>query len=229
MYLNKNTTSYSRIKKPKRSNSIVVGDVTYSEVIINSWSEAELNTINIFKFVEDSIPNRRYYTYDNVVDEDTVVIERIPIDKDVEAVQKLMNIDLAIRATEKEESGIIVGGLEIATDAKSQARLTAGVTFFGRNPQETRRFKHKNGFADATEASMNAIQDELALHIETVTNAEEVIYNEFMAFTTIAECVAYEHFAYDYTITQEDVDNDETGTLVLGEVVTRYKNKVKDW
>jgi len=47
------------------------------------------------------------------------------------------------------------------------------------------------------------------------------------AFTTVDECILYERTPYDYVVTADDIviDND----LVVGDVVTRYKNNVIDW
>jgi len=175
-----------------------------------------------------SRPNRRYYTAveNKALVNDIYEVTYIAEDLLVADVQAKMIKDLAIRATEKEESGITVIGMEIATDAKSQAKLTAGVTFFGRNPNQTRRFKHKNGFADATETSMIEIQDALATHIEKVTQNEESIYIAIKALGSIEECILYERTPYDYPLTGDD---ELAGLGTEGDVIERYKNNVKEW
>ena len=48
-------------------------------------------------------------------------------------------------------------------------------------------------------------------------------------FTTVAECIAYENEAYDYTITAEDVANDIDGSLVEGTIVSRIRNNLREW
>lgn len=192
MWLNKNTTPYTRIKKPKRSNSIILADgIKYSEAIISKWSEVELEAINIFKFIEDSIPNRRYYTYIEDVDEDAVVIGRTPIDRDVDAVKASMFSDI----------NDIVKAKQYPLDVFYMRNLK------GRKP----------------------VPQDVQNQANDIYATQDVKEAEIEALTTLAECIDYEHFAYDYTITQEDVDNDIDGTLVLDEVVQRYKNKVKDW
>lgn len=52
---------------------------------------------------------------------------------------------------------------------------------------------------------------------------------EIKAFTTLGQCIDYEATAYDYTVTEEDVSNDIDGNLTVGQVLTKYKNNVKEW
>jgi len=190
MWLNKNTTPYTRIKKPKRSNSIVLADGTkYSEAIINGWSKADLNAINIFKFVEDGIPNRRYYTYNNVVDEDAVTITRTPVNRNVDDVKADMFSDI----------NDVVKTKQYPLDVFYMRNLK------GRKP----------------------VPQDVQSQADDIYSKQDIKEAEIEALTTLAECIDYEYFAYDYTITQEDIDNGYEGQV--DDIVVRHKNKVKDW
>lgn len=89
MWLNKNDNTV--IKKPI---DITIDGVQHSKIIFSKWSEAELNAIGIYKATVDEIPNRRYYTYDEVVDFVNNRIVRTPVEKPLADIQALFLSDI---------------------------------------------------------------------------------------------------------------------------------------
>lgn len=225
MWLNKNDGSI--IAKPK---AVIVEGVQYPSVIFGKFNESELNALNIFTITEDSIPNRRYYTYVETLDETTAHISRVPIAKPLIDVQALMINDLE----------------EVANSKFNQA--TAGYT--AGEMSSWRELEDDANRHQTTPLTSGMLYDEAMLSGITVDDlASKVLYKagvfkqvkayisgtrkskdtEIKALADVDACIAYENFAYDYTITAEDVANDIDGTLIEGTVVVRYMNRVKDW
>lgn len=158
-------------------------------------SEAELNTIGYYKVHKVPMErNGRYYNYAPVEEliNNVYTISYTQTDKPLQEVIDYKLSILADKATEIEEQGITVAGLEIATDVKSQSKLTTAITFFGRKPDEVRKFKTKNGFADADKATVELIQDALDVHLVAVTANEELHYNAIKLLASVAEVEEYD-------------------------------------
>ena len=100
------------------------------------------------------------------------------------------------KATEVEEQGITVGGNNIATDLRAQLKLTSGVTFFSRNPTLSKRVKLKsNGFINTDKATVEAMQDALSAHLDSVAANHEIHYNAINAINALLtkeEVIAYD-------------------------------------
>jgi hypothetical protein len=162
---------------------------------IDKISEAELNSFGYYKVDKVRIEKKvNYYTYSKSAEliDNVYTISYIPTTKALQdAIDYKLSL-LADKATEVEEQGITVSGLEIATDVKSQSKLTTAITFFGRKPNEVRKFKTKNGFASADKATVEAIQDALDIHLVAVTANEELHYNAINLLESVAEIEAYD-------------------------------------
>lgn len=230
MWLNKNTTPYSKIKKPKRSNSIILASgKKFSEIAILSMSEAELEAINIFRFTEDSIPSRRYYTYIEDIDEDAVVIGRTPVDRDIADVQVLMIKDLDLTANGKFNSatdGYTSAEMSSWSDLERDAiahqtkPLTKGMLFDEAN------FAGITVDELATKVLVNATA--LKQYKSFVSGTRKKKTSEIEALTTVDECILYEATPYTYTYTEEDAA-DEMNDVIVGDTTVRYRNNVKEW
>lgn len=225
MWLNKSDNSV--IAKPK---AITVGGIDYPSAVFSKYSEAELNAINIFTITEDPIPNRRYYTYNEVLDTATVHISRTLVERPLADVQAVMLKDLEDVANSKFDA--TTAGYT-AGEMSSWAELEADAIAHQTTPLTSGML-----YDEATIAGITV--DELATKVLTnaslfkqaksyISGMRKKKSLEIQALATVDDCIAYENTPYEYTITAEDVANDENGTLVEGDVVTRYKNQVKDW
>jgi len=167
------------------------GGTSYPEKL----SEVDRNALGYFNVARGlNEINTRYYTVDTTEEliDNTYTISYIATDKPLQVVKDYKLSILANKATEVEEQGITVSGLEIATDVKSQAKLTTAITFFGRKPSEVRKFKTKDGFANADKATVEAIQDALDVHLVAVTTNEEAHYDAIKLLETVTEVEAYD-------------------------------------
>lgn len=224
MWLNK--TDNSIIAKPK---GITVGGIDYPSAIFSKYSEAELNAISIFTITEDAIPNRRYYTYNEVLDTATSHITRTPISRPVADIQAVMLQDLEDVANSKFEAttaGYTAGEMsswsELEADAIAHQTtpLTSGMLY-----------------DEATIAGITV--DELANRVLTkatafkqakayISGMKKKKSLEIQALATIDDCILYEATPYEYTYTVDDLEVID-GLKSAGDIVTRYKNNVKEW
>lgn len=161
---------------------------------IDKIDETKLNELGRYNVSIEDKPNSAYYNYSESKElvGNIYTITYIPSDKLLQDTVDYKLSILAYKATEVEEQGITVAGLDIATDVKSQSKLTTAITFFGRKPGETRKFKAKNGFASADKATVEAIQDALDVHLTAVTTNEEIHYNAINLLGSVAEVEAYD-------------------------------------
>lgn len=223
MWLNKNDNTV--IKKPI---AVVVNGVQHPSIIFSKWSEAELNSINIFTITEDSIPNRRYYTYNESLDYQTAHISRTPIEKPLSDVQSLLIKDLEQTANNKFEavtSGYTASEMASWKDMEAEALshattpLTSGLIF------DEALFGGITVDELVAKVLFNATTFKQAKAYIAGTRKKKEL--EILALVDVNACIEYENTPYDYTITAEDVAIDDT--LVEGDIVTRYTNQVKDW
>jgi len=158
-------------------------------------SEDDLNALDHYKVQRIKPETNPIYNEHSLVKELIDNIYTIYYTSSDKPLQEIIDYKLRIlaeKATEVEEQGITVSGLEIATDVKSQSKLTTAITFFGRKPSEVRKFKTKNGFANADKATVEAIQDALDVHLTTVTTNEETHYNAINLLENVAEVESYD-------------------------------------
>jgi len=165
-----------------------------SNMYADKMSETDRNSAGYYNLAYGDKPNAIYYTFT----ESSELVGNIytttytPIEKPLQYAKDYKLGILANKAVEVEEQGITVSGLEIATDVKSQAKLTTAITFFGRKPDEVRIFKTKNGFAEANKATVEAIQDALDVHLVSVTANEKVHFDSINLLETVGEIESYD-------------------------------------
>lgn len=223
MWLNINESTV--IVKPI---AITVNGVTHPKTIFSKWSEVELNAVGVYTPTVDSIPNRRYYTYNEVIDYVTKTITRTPIEKPIADLQALMIKDLEDTANGKfneATAGYTAGEMASWNELKLEAiahqttPLTEGMLY------DEAMLSGMTVDALASKVLYNAGVFKQAKAYISGTRKRKSL--EINALVNIAACIAYENFVYDYTVTQSDVDMDST--LVLGTVIQRTGNKVIDW
>jgi len=224
MYLNKNTTPTSIIKKAKPM-SLPNKDVGKSWFLQSS--EAERNANGIFTITEDLIPSRRYYTCESVLNEDTAHITRTPVNRDVADVQALMYKDL--EATANTQFNDATEGytpaemsswneLEAEAIAHQTTALTSGMLY------DEAVFAGITVGELATKVLANAAV--LKQYKSYISGTRKKVALEIVALTDVNECILYERTPYDYTLTEEDVID---GNGTVGDIVVRHKNNVSDW
>lgn len=214
----------------KKAVAIIINGVTHPKTIFSKWSELELNDIGIYTPIEDTVPNERYYTYNEVIDFTNKTITRTPIEKPLADLQALMIKDLEDTANSKfneATAGYTAGEmaswneLELEAIAHQTTPLTEGMLY------DEAMLSGISVDELATKVLLNAGQFKaLKAYIAGTRKFKDT---EIGNLLSVDECILYERTPYDYTITAEDVANDIDGTLVEGTIVVRYMNRVKDW
>jgi len=87
MYININNSEVIN-----KATQVEVGGTTYPRAVFGDTEK--LNSLGIYKLTEDAIPNRRYYTYNEVVNVKTRNIDRTPIPRDVDSLKATMLSEL---------------------------------------------------------------------------------------------------------------------------------------
>ena len=97
------------------------------------------------------------------------------------------------KALEVEVQGVNVGGMEIATDRESIARITSALSLMGRNPTESIDFEAKNGWNNANKAGLEVIQDSCWTHIKSI-NANKKLHSDYIndPLRTIQDVIDYD-------------------------------------
>ena len=206
-------------------NRIINAGTTY---IVNKLSEMQLNALGYYNIVSESPHNRRYYinTQTKSLIDNKYTIGYTFIEKTLFDIQLLMLSDLRIVYEEKVLRPLIDTGLgynvfggQLDVIEMQDAKDNAETTIIDSDSNE----QTVDGTIYTTIA--NAVKSKRnMLRVAGKTKVSEV-----KALATVAECINYEHEAYDYIVTQEDVDNDSSGTLVLDQIIVRYINNITDW
>lgn len=196
--------------------------------IADKLSDAELNALGYYKLSIASTPDRRYYTYTKsglvvgtVYEVTYIATERPLYDVQTRMLDKLRSVYEYLGERPKIDTGLgyyVYGGrddIEELVDAKDNA--------------ETTILDADDNIQNVTGVSYTAIATAIKAHRAMLRNRAKFKVSEIKAFTTIEQCINYEHEPYDYTVTQEDVDNDIDGTLTLGQIITRYRDNITDW
>ena len=230
MYLNKNTTPFTKIK----AQPITIGDIQYPKSIFTKYSDVELNTIGLYKISYSGLPNRRYYTATEVenFDGNTPSVSYASTPKNLNDIKAVMINDVISKAkTLLDEAVSKYSSAEMASwdGLESQARAYIGGELITNCPMLK------------DEADLCS-QDYTLLANEVIANAEGLKayrtfvvakrYNKIQAINALLDvsaCEVYENEPYNYTITADDVANDIDGSLVEGQIVVRYRNNVTDW
>ena len=194
----------------------------------NKLTDAQLNSYGYYRVKYESAPNRRYYNATksaSVVGTEYVVGYTVT-EKPIEEVKGLMFNDLFDEGLKRENSAKVDTGLGFTVDGSER-----GLSAFALGAKKgVSRVRDENFMPhNVTVPQVNAILTAIEDNILSIFNAKEAKFDEIIALTTVAVCIEYENTPYDYVVTQEDVDIDLEGTLVLGQIITKYSNKVKEW
>jgi len=225
----------SNKRKIENSKIIEYGNNSYLDV--SRATDEELNNIGYYMVKYLPKPDRRYYTSIEAFGLNGNIFEigYNAVDKNVEDVKTLMVSDLIEVAKKK---------MEDITSKYSNAEMSAweglekeANSFLSGTPiddcpmiKEEAILCNQEYVDVATNISQKAIQ--LRAFRNYVVSTRYLKTQEINSLTTIAECVLYESTPYDYIITQEDVDSfigADSERPVVGAVIQRVKNNVKDW
>lgn len=209
-------------------NTKTIKDTNGATLYVDRVDEAVLNEAGYFKVEYQPTPNRRYYiaTETEGVVGNKYVVGYTATERPLSEVKKAMLKDWAEYADQKENSMTIVTSLGIEVKANAVA-LTAFSIGAKRGKTYLRDKNYQKHAVTAQE--MQTVYNEIEDNADAFFDLKGDKFDEIMALPTVQACIDYENFAEDYVVTQEDVDNDIEGTLTLGQIITRYKNKVKEW
>jgi len=215
----------NKINKPKE---IKADGIVYPRSIFSD--NTKLNELGIQLVIEEPIPDRKYYTYN----EELVgnVLKRTAIPRDIEVVKKELVSELVCLCKDK---------LNKATEKYSPAEMASWETL----EKEAISYLQGTEIELCTmlkdEADMSG-QDYNVLANEVVTNANDMrtfrtyvvsnrynIGNQIMALDSIDNIKLFLATPYQYTISEDDIIDDMETTQQVGDVVTRYKNNLRDW
>lgn len=186
-------------------------------------SEADLNTIGYYKvFRDDADLKHRYYDYtpsEELID-NVYTISYTQSDKPVDKVKALMYKDLedvyeakGIAPVVDTELGYYVRGSRNDLDSFERGNNRGRLDI--RDATGMKRTVSGAEFAQI----ITKVED----NGEAIFDAKWAIFDTFMAFTEVAECVAYENEPNGTYTAQDELD----GLGVEGE--SKYKNNVKEW
>lgn len=195
---------------------------------VNKLTDEQLNSYGYFKVEYSSMPNRRYYTatLTRGVVGNKFVIGYTAVEKSIGDIKASMIKDLFERGEQKENEAKVDTGLGFKVEGNNRAlqAYTLGAKKGITRVRDENFMPH-----DVTVPEVNQILSDIEDNLVAIFNAKEDKFDEILALPTVQACIDYENFEYPYTITQADVDVDIEGTLTVGQIVTRTKNKVKDW
>lgn len=105
--------------------------------------------------------------------------------------------ELKARVTAKREQvetgGTTVAGMQVKTDAGSQAKLTGALNFVGRNPNRTIKWKKADStFAAINKATIETLSDAVGEFVTKCFDAEAAHYAAIDALTTPEQLAAYD-------------------------------------
>ncbi len=223
MWINKNTTPFTRIVK---AQGVTIGGVQHPRNIFTKWSEAELNAIGLYSVAISGLPDRRYYTAKEVEDftTDVCTITYTATDRPLADVQAAMIKDLEKEELKRSELPLVDSGLGYKVKG-SRDDLDSFERGSKRGLTELRDSNGVKRTVTPTELV------DIATAIETngllLFNTKWIKFDEIKALTTVADCILYEATPYDYPITVEDVILDNT--LVEGTIIVKHTNNVTEW
>lgn len=201
---------------------------TSGNYVVDKLDITTLNTLGYYPIVQVSPPDRRYYTAtraESIVGEN-YEISYTPIEKPLAVVQDRMLDDLRDVYNKKALRPRVDTGLGYDVYG-SQSDIAEFVD--AKDNAETEIVDADNNIQSVTGVSYTTIADAIKADRAILRATGKTKVAEIKAFTTIQECIDYEHEAYDYTITQEDIDNNPEAGWTLGEIITRYRDNITDW
>jgi hypothetical protein len=195
---------------------------------VNKLTDEQLNSYGYYKVEYGSMPNRRYYitTQTRGVVGSKFVIGYTATERPLDEVKKAMFKDLFERGEQKENEAIVDTGLGFKVEGNNRAlqAYTLGAKKGITRVRDENFMPH-----DVTVPEVNQILTDIEDNLVAIFNIKEAKFDEIYGLPTVADCILYEATPEDYIVTQEDVDNDIEGTLIVGQVIVRHKNKVKEW
>jgi hypothetical protein len=194
----------------------------------NRLTEEQRNNYGYYDVEFQSPPNRRYYTSTKTASivGNKYVVGYTATERPLEEVKNKMIKDWSEVVDEKESDPILTTSLGITVKAGR-----ADLDSFERGAK-----RNKNSMRDYAGVEHAITPNEMAKIAQEIEDAGEALFDlkfskldEIRALSTVQACIDYENEPYDYVVTQEDVDNDIDGTLTVGQIITRYRNNVKEW
>lgn len=219
---------YNQILDKVKDYRHIEGDfgIAYPDKI----EEALLNNYGFYKISYESQPSRRYYTYteNRELVGNVYTTSYVSVDRDLQEVKDKLLIDLKSHK-------------QSIQDGRPVVDTTLGFNVDGgyRDLQNLQGAKDM-GLAFCIDVD-GVTHDILVTDWDTIIGAVQLngLYviqtngikkAEIATLTDVASCVLYEATPYEYTITEEDIDPlDEINTYVVGDIITKYKNNVKEW
>jgi hypothetical protein len=216
----------------KKATQVEIGGITYPKSIFGDTEK--LNSLGIYKLTEDAIPNRRYYTYNEVVNVETRNIDRTPIAKDIDSLKEQMVKDVI---------GIAKSKLDEATSKYSPAEMASwenlereAIAYTqGTEIELCTMLKNEadmcgqtyEELANEVIANANNLRDLRTYIVSTRYNK----INEIKSLGSIEDIILYEATPYEYTYTEEDAANqiEEDSSIIAGDTVIRHKNNLMEW
>ena len=189
-------------------------------------ADEQLPEYGYYKIEYQSKPNRKYYNSEETkgIVDNKYVISYNSIAKPIEEVKDRMLKDLSEVYKEKKLRPIVDTGLGFSVDGgySDLQNFIVGKEFELPEVKDTYGEKHSVTLADYDTIITTIKQNGINLFVLKDTKEQEI-----KALTTIEDCILYEATPYEETI---DVIDEATGEPT-GEtqVVTKYKNNVREW
>ena len=192
----------------------------------SKMSEVELNNEGIYFIEYKSKPNRRYYTYteESSLVDNKYVVSYTTIDRPISEVHESMLQDLSKAYAEYKDRPKVDTGLGFVVDGgyNDIKNFEIGKKYALPEVKDANNNKHSVTISDY-DTILSAIElNGISLFVTKDTKEQEI-----RALTTVEDCILYEATPYEETV---DVVDEMTGEPI-GEtqVVTKYRNNVKEW
>lgn len=113
-------------------------------------------------------------------------------DFDLAGFKEKRKAELAAVRWQAEIAGITVGGVSVATDRESQAKLIAARVMAKEDAAYTVKWKAESGFVDLDATTIIAVADAVRAHVQAMFDLEAIKSAEIDALTTAADVAAYQ-------------------------------------
>jgi len=186
----------------------------------------ELRGFRVLK--EEPYPDRRYYSYVESVDYTNSTRTRVPVDLDINLIKSRMVSSVNTVAKDKFNQATVdytAGEMASWPELESEAKEVVGGGILTDGMLFDEAYFSGIDIGDlALKVTSNA--DTFRQLKSYISGTRKKLTDIINNLSTIDECILFESTPYEYTITEEDVL--ENG-LVVGDVVTKYKNNCTDW
>lgn len=193
---------------------------------ISKMSEEELNSYGYFKLKYKTRPSSRYYTYTENVGliGNLFTFDYIRDNKPLDDVKKLMLQDLKETLVKVSEKPIVDTGLGFSVDG---GRIDVKNFEIGKKYNLPMVKAADNNFYPVTQEDYDTIISAIELNGIMVYQRKWEIEQEIAGLTSVAECERFENEPYE--VTEEIIDYETGQPTGETQVVTKYKNNVKEW